>query len=418
EYPFKNDQAIALHTAYNGTVWAATSGGIIKKYNPQDGQFYDYPAAASFEGKKLGTIKDLHLINEHTMMVGTMNQVLLFDLYTLQMTALHTGNRELNDVHVHTNFRQSPAEFWFGTETGLYAYNIQTKKTDVVRKEISNPYSVTDNTVSAIYKDTEGGTWIGTYFGGVNYYSKPFNNFHKYFPEPGKNSISGNIVHEICKDKYGRLWIGTEDAGLNQLALQSGRFKSFMPGRTAGSIAYQNIHGLLAAGDELWIGTYEHGLDVMDLRTGRVIRHYEAALDSVSFHSNFIITLYQTKNSDILVGTWNGLFRYNRKTDNFSALPFFNSHIQSIHEDEDGTLWVGTYGSGLYYQNPVTQKKGRIQYQPGNKKGILNNYINSIYEDSRKNIWLCTEGGLSCLEPKTGKITNYSIENGLPDNQI
>src|SRR5690606_20810646 len=253
---------------------------------------------------------------------------------------------------------------------------------------------------------------------GVNYYSKPFNNFHKYFPEPGKNSISGNIVHEICKDKYGRLWIGTEDAGLNQLDLQSGRFKSFMPDRTAGSIAYQNIHGLLAAGDELWIGTYEHGLDVMDLRTGRVIRHYEAALDSVSFHSNFIITLYQTKNSDILVGTWNGLFRYNRKTDNFSALPFFNSHIQSIHEDEDGTLWVGTYGSGLYYQNPVTQKKGRIQYQPGNKKGILNNYINSIYEDSRKNIWLCTEGGLSCLEPKTGKITNYSIENGLPDNQI
>src|SRR5690606_2684868 len=67
---------------------------------------------------------------------------------------------------------------------------------------------------------------------------------------------------------------------------------------------------------------------------------------------------------------------------------------------------------------PVTQKKGHIQYQTGNKKGILNNYINSIYEDSRKNIWLCTEGGLSCLEPKTGKITNYSIENGLPDNQI
>ncbi len=62
---------------------------------------------------------------------------------------------------------------------------------------------------------------MGTFFGGVNYYSKQYNNFKKYFPEPGKNSLSGNIVHEICKDRYGGLWVGTEDAGLNGVKFQT-----------------------------------------------------------------------------------------------------------------------------------------------------------------------------------------------------
>src|SRR5690606_19951292 len=132
---------------------------------------------------------------------------------------------------------------------------------------------------------------------------------------------------EICKDKYGRLWIGTEDAGLNLYDPKNGLFKNFKPDKAKGSISYQNIHGLLAVEDELWIGTYEHGLDVMDLKTQKVVRHYSSGTEPGSFTSNFIVTLYKTKNSDLLVGTWNGLFIYSREKDNFTQHPFFNSPI-------------------------------------------------------------------------------------------
>ncbi len=47
---------------------------------------------------------------------------------------------------------------------------------------------------------------------------------------------------------------------------EPGASNNFYPTPATRSISYQNIHGLVACGNELWIGTYEHGLDVMDLR--------------------------------------------------------------------------------------------------------------------------------------------------------
>ncbi len=110
-------------------------------------------------------------------------------------------------------------EYWIGTETGIYIYNATDRKTIRLEKEYDNHYSISDNVIFTFCKDREGGLWIGTYFGGLNYYPKPFTTFQKYFPEYIKPSMSGNAIHEICKDQYGNLWVGTEDGGLNKMDL-------------------------------------------------------------------------------------------------------------------------------------------------------------------------------------------------------
>jgi ligand-binding sensor domain-containing protein/signal transduction histidine kinase/CheY-like chemotaxis protein len=415
QHNFKNNPSIALHISEKGTIWVATVNGFVKKFNSIRNTFDTYDIVGLFK-KDLTLINAIHSIGDTSLILGTIKHALLLNTKSLRIDNLFEKNSSIKTVHVHTILKESDSNFWLGTEAGLIITNSKTLKTTVVSKEISNPYSINDNIISSIYKDIEGGIWIATYFGGINYYSKHFNNFRKYFPEPGKNSISGNLVHELCKDQYGKLWIGTEDAGLNQMDPKTGHIKHFMPDNKQGSISYHNIHGLVADGDKLWIGTYEHGLDVMDLKTNKVIRHYNAGPNS--FTSDFIITLYKTRQSEILVGTWNGLFKYNRNDDTFSPLPYLNGHIQTIVEDDEGTLWVGTYGGGLYYQNSKSNKKGKIEYIQGKPNSLINNYINNLYQDSKKNFWLCTEGGLSKLTPSTGKITNYTFEDGLPDNQI
>ena len=416
-YPFEGEQTVALHISENGKIWIASNRGRVREYNASTDRFESYSIKELVGRQKIDPINTLYSVSDTLLLIGSTKKALLLNLRTLKVKNVFEGNKAIKDVHVHTIFQANANEFWFGTEAGLYIHNFKSGKTIIADKEYSNPYSVTDNIISAIEKDAEGGVWIGTYFGGVNYYSKQFNNFHKYFPEPGKNSLSGNLVHEICMDKYGRLWIGTEDAGLNFMDLKTGKIHSFLPDNKPGSISYRNIHGLVADGDELWIGTYEHGLDVMDLRTLKVVRHYNAAQNSSSFTSDFIVTLYRTRKGEILVGTWNGLFKYNRAKDNFSPFPFTNAHIQSIQEDTDGTLWVGTYGSGVYYINPETGQTGHVKYVP-KSAGLLNNYVNSVYRDSRNNLWFGTEGGISVYSPLSREFTNYTVENGLPDNQV
>ncbi|WP_069659222.1 hybrid sensor histidine kinase/response regulator transcription factor [Arcticibacter eurypsychrophilus] len=412
-YPIRQQQTIALHVSQKGTVLIATNTGLIKKYIAKSNQFTAFNISKIY-GKNLAQIKYIYSIGDTAIMVGTVTQTLLVNLKNSSVKNIVKNQ----STFVHTISKKSYNEFWIGTEAGLFIYNLANDSYKTAENEAGNPYSITDNVIYTMHKDREGGTWIGTFFGGINYYSKQSNNFSKYFPKSAKTSLSGNIAHEICRDKYGKIWIGTEDAGLNQLNLANGKFLNFLPDKKPGSISYHNIHGLIAVNDELWIGTLEHGLDVMDLRTNKIIRHYNAAQNSTSFTSDFIVSLYKRKNGDILIGTWNGLFKYNRKTDNFSLIPFFYGHIQTISEDAEGTLWVGTYGNGAYYANEAKNKRGHIIYKPGIKSGLINNYVNNVYLDSKKNVWFCTEGGLSHYAVSTGKIISFTTDNGLPDNQI
>ena len=416
-YRVPNDETVALNISPSGTVWAATGTGLVRRYNRAADRFEDHNFARLTGEKRISRVQEIYPIDEQQVLVGTFNHVYQFNTATGTLKDIFQNHPFTREVQLHTITQQSPAELWLGTETGLYIYNLRTGKTVQVQKQQTNPYSITDNVITSFCRDKEGGTWIGTFFGGVNYYSREFNKFQKYFPQPAPNTLSGNLVHEICSDQWGNLWVGTEDAGLNKIDLRTGTIQHFTPDQGQGSISYSNIHGLVAVGNELWVGTYEHGLDVLDIRTGKVIRHYNAGNDSASFKSDFIVTLHKTRTNDLLVGTWLGLFRYNRAKDNFSTLRFFNTQVQGIHEDAQGVIWGNTYGNGVYYYNPATGKGGNLRHDSLKKNSLVNNYVNGLYEDHQRNFWFSTEGGLTKYE-RSGKITNYTMEAGLPDNQV
>ena len=99
-----------------------------------------------------------------------------------------------------------------------------------------------------------------------------------------------------------------------------------------------------------------HGLDIMNIKTGKIIRHYNAGPGLHDLKNNFIVTIFQTRSGDILIGTQNGLFKYNRQTDDFSSVPHFESQIQTLWEDEDGTIWACTRGNGVIFYNPRLKK--------------------------------------------------------------
>lgn len=162
--------------------------------------------------------------------------------------------------------------------------------------------------------------WAGTYFGGINYYSPKYSLFEKYYPDNSKESISGNAVREICEYYLGNIWIGTEDFGLNKLNPKTGEITQFVPTGKDGSIAYSNIHGLLAVGNDLWIGTFEHGLDIMNIRTGKVRKHYNTGLGKGDLKSNFIVSFFQTKSGGLYVGSAYDLYKYIPKIDGFESI--------------------------------------------------------------------------------------------------
>lgn len=414
-------EASSVCRSSDGALWISTTSGLLEKYNPGSDAFTACDLFAHSPKNSSAWIEKIYATSNGLILAGTsIHGAKLFDTRSGRYEDILTYNPDKTEIFARNFVQTSEDECWIGTESGIFIYNMKTRQLTNLRKKYNDPYSISDNAVYTFCRDKEGGIWAGTYFGGINYYPKQYNSFHKLFPKSGENSLSGYVVREIHQDHNGYLWIGTEDAGLNKLDTATGIFTHFQPTGNKGSIAYTNIHGLLVDGNELWIGTFEHGLDVMNIKTGRVIRHYSESSGEHALKSNFIYCLYQSAGSDIMVGTTRGAYSYNRRNDNFDLLPGMpvNNWYSSLLEDKQGIIWGGTYGNGVNYYNTRTKTAGNLRYDAKDKTSLGSDRINSIFEDSRRNLWFATEGGLCKFNRNNNNFTRYTTKNGLPTNFI
>lgn len=411
-----NGYATSICKDYADNLWVATSSGMLGKFDPVSAKFESYDLFSRTPGSTGRHIIKLFDTKKGSLLIGTLNQgIKLFDIATGDYKDILIYNHDKTEIFAKDFLQSSKNEFWAATEYGIFIYDIDLGKFTSLRMQYNNIYSISDNAINTLSRDKEGGIWAGTRFGGISYYPYPYTPFQKYFTQDGTNSIMGNGVHEICPDLDGNLWIGTEDAGLNKLDARTKIFEHFRPDGKKGSISYSNIHGLLLVGNELWIGTYQYGLDRMNLKTGKVFKHYTAGPNS--FNSNFIVHLYKTSANEILVGTWEGLFRYNKAKDNFSLVPGFHFQTQSALEDTQGLLWICTLGNGVFTLDQKTGAIRNYRYKGANSvDSLCNNMVNGQFLDSRGNMWFATEGGLSKFDRVTGKFKTYTTTDGLPSN--
>jgi ligand-binding sensor domain-containing protein/signal transduction histidine kinase len=414
-------EATSICTSPDGTLWASTSLGYLKKYNGARDSFDSYDLFAHSKIPVSRWVERVYATNNETIWVGTSNQgAKSFNVSTSQYKDILTYNPDKTEIFVRNFVQTSADEIWIATESGIFIYNIKTGRTDNLQKTYNDPYSISDNAVYAFCKDREGGIWAGTYFGGVNYYPRQHTPFRKFFPQVGQNSLSGNVVREIHEDPEGNLWIGTEDAGLNKYVPTTGKFISFHPTGAKGSISYTNIHGMLIDGNELWIGTFEHGLDVMNTQTGQVVQHYSMGNDEHSLKSNFIYCISRIGKDSITLGTTRGAYLFNRAENNFSLIKGMplNMWYTSLLKDDKGIIWAGTFGNGLNYVDTKTGKAGNFRYIASDKNSFGSDRVNSIFEDSQKNLWFATEGGLCRFNRAAQNFKTYTTKNGFPSNFI
>lgn len=309
----------------------------------------------------------------------------------------------------------SDNELWIGAESGLYIYNLRQGEYTHLRSSINDPYSLSDNAIYSLCIDREGGIWIGSYFGGVNYYPRFYTNFEKYYPKGTEDGLHGKRVREFCQDNQGILWIGTEDGGLNRFNPKTKTFSFFTP-----SNAFTNVHGLCMVDDYLWVGTFSKGVKVVDTRTGTVVKTYQKTDSPRSLIDNSVFSICRTTTGDIYLGTLFGLLRYNRQSDDFDRVPELNGRfVYDIKEDSGGNLWLATYANGAYCYN-VSEKKWKNYLHDENNPGSLPyDKVVSIFEDSHRQVWLTTQGGGFCLfHPDTETFTGYDSADGLPNDVV
>ncbi len=293
---------------------------------------------------------------------------------------------------------------WFGTEEGVSRFDGYNFTNYKYSPDDTNCISA--NYIWSLFEDSEGFIWIGT-GNGLNKFDPVTEIFSHYFhDEKQVESISDNDVTCILEDSDGYLWIGTSH-GLNQYDRKMQKFKHFIHDpNNPNSLSLNYISCLYedSRGD-LWIGTgiitaeVSGGINKLNRKTEQFIRYkFDAGLTG---HSNWIMALAEDAAGNIWIGTDAGLKIYNGKSHNFTNNGYNGSlfpdqgltSIRAVFFDSKRNLWAGSYSSGLASLDKFSTEFILHQNNPQDSYSLSNNKVQSVYEDRNGCLWIGTKGG-------------------------
>lgn len=397
QYEFRgaNGSMASVLVDSENQIWAVTNWGTptISKLNKAENTFE--PFCITYE-TDAGNSNSLVMLedSEHALWLGTWES-------GLQKIDRHTGKAVIylhpsagkGSTHIHSLMEYAPHELLIGSDDGLLLFNTLTCEHRLFTEDETNPYSLSNRFVYPIVKDREGGIWIGTYYGGVNYISPNTGQFECFAHSRFSNSVNGTVIGRFCEDSYGRIWIASDDGGLSCYSPKDRNFTHYLTNENKNSLSYHNVHALCMDGDNLWIGTYTGGVNVLNLKTGlfKVYTSYadnQSTLDGTSSYA-----IFRDREKRIWVTSMAGVNLYNREEDNFIRVKDLESLTIDIDQDADGNIWFSTQGKGLFKYNP--DKKTWKNYVHSNVSGALvNDQVNCVLIDGNGNMWVGTMNGL------------------------
>lgn len=420
-----------------GNIWVGTQYGLnrLDTATGHFSRFYFDPY--NTESLSHHVITDIAEDPEGNILIGTLGGLNMYNPSTDNFKRFPYNKDNiysLNNGFVNTLYTDNQGNVWIGTDKGgVSRYNIYQKPFEYFIHQPNNLNSLSHNTVNSLL-DEPGTLWIGTAGGGLNRYDKARNKFTAYRNIPqDSHGLNNDFISALHRDKNQTLWVGTWGGGLHKLQSLhgNGTFKKYFPLEDDDN-SLCNVYVSSIFEDEngfLLIGTLG-GLDLF-LPDQEKFIHIAADPES-SKRITEVGCILKDKAGDYWIGSRLGLFHINGAklgpglTDedlthfvhipgDRSSLP--GNYVISLHEDRSGSLWVGTYGSGL--SKIDYDADGSINFtQFTEKDGLSNNVIYSILEDEKENLWLSTDKGLSRFDTQKLEFTNYYVTDGLQTNQF
>jgi signal transduction histidine kinase/ligand-binding sensor domain-containing protein/CheY-like chemotaxis protein/AraC-like DNA-binding protein len=418
EIPGCCNNIYGIYADSDNRIWAtgnSAHSAAVYRLNRNTDAFEEFPLTYP-RGGGYSNALSVYEDSSHNLWLGTWNAGLQkVDRYTGEVTAYLSPASGNGARHIHGINEYADQVLLVGSDDGLILLNTVTGEHKRFLPGETDPYSLSNRFVYPILKDREGGLWIGTYYGGVNYVSPRDGQFESFVHTRYANSVSGSVISRFSEDRRGNIWIGSDDGGLSCYQPGTGRFTHYLPKEGRNSLSYHNVHALCFDGDDLWIGTYSGGLNVLDTRTGR-FRLYTSSQDGRTIDHNSIYAIFKDRNGNMWVTSMIGVNLYDRKTDSFIRLKEFGSVTMDIKQDTRGDLWFALQGKGVFRYSPGTQSWKNYLHDSSDAATLPGNMVNCIYTGTDGEVRIGTTDGLCIYNPHEDNFERVDL--GTPNQNI
>jgi len=426
-------------TSYKGEIWCVKDDSLFV-YNPST-QSLDFRLKTNIptitcihlagEDIWLGTTTGLYLIRENQRIECLIEEIDVYRVFKSSSGEVWVGSRmgglyrirKDGTIDYFSEFDSSSnkiasdqirdfvedkyGNIWFGTFRGLHCYNSFTGQFSVVKRE-ALPGGLTHSSVFSLYIDRQETIWVGTYYGGINYFNPEGDIFSYYVDNQDRDDcLNYPFVGHMVEDKKGNVWICTEGGGLNFLDRKTRKFRHLVSGGK-NSIAHNNLKSI--AYDEkrnvLYLGTHTGGLSRYDIDQDKFYNFYfEGKSDERGNMPNNIIQDVKIYENKLYVAARNGLFMMDLDTQEFTYL---NQYCVSLTFDSKGRMWLARAGELMRFdvENPNNSRTYSLQ-DYGIRFGITR------IIDYRGTLYFGTLGsGLYRLNEQDGTLTQYTETGG------
>lgn len=331
----------------------------------------------------------------------------------------HTQINELQTNVVRDLLADKAGNILIATDNGLYRMNKESKQIE----RLDNPadiHSLSNPQVTALMQDAEGGIWIATNGGGMNYMSRQASLFSYYYPtgEDGKKEAQRGIG-PMCEDDKGNLYIGTHH-GIYCLRHGEEQPSNFLKGETRRQL--YDIRTLWLDQQILWAGTYGNGIIRIDLKTRASTIYTHNKNQTNTLPSDYVLDLYRDKDNKLYVGTTNGLCWLDERAEEFLLVTPIGAmvSVEDIYEDTAHNLWVATSSNGVFRCDKSNNSWRHYQHSREQRASLTSNNVTTLIEDASGHLWMGTNGGGLCLfHADTETFSDFDIQGpALPSKVI
>ncbi len=418
-----------LEVAPDGSLWVATDGGGVSRWDPETDRFltwrYDPEDPESLSSDRVRTIK---AAADGTIWIGTRENGLdRLDPATGRVDHLAhdpadpttLSNNEIFDIAL-----ASDGTVWVGTLAGLNRVDATSLSVERVPGDRIGEAGLEDDYIRALAFAPDGRLFAGTQDVGLWALDTTTMTATREHGEPGSaRSLPASPINAVFVDSAERLWVGT-DAGLSLHMPRHQGFQTFLHDATdSSSLGGNGIFSIFQdSGDVLWVGTRTAGVSKWNPRSWS-FGHVMAA--SPSSGGAAIITAFSRPRKDELwVGTFgdgvlvldsNGEPSHQYVNDPDDPASLGDDRVMALLADSSGSVWAGTMRAGLNRIDPASGRVERFMNDPDDPSSLAADGVMALHESGSGHIWVGTfGGGVSRFDPSSGTFDNFAPVDGEP----
>ncbi|VBB48421.1 conserved hypothetical protein [uncultured Paludibacter sp.] len=351
------------------------------------------------------------------------------------------SSNEITPIHI-----DKAQNLWFETSKfGINRFNLDTHQYKSYNVTTVDFMNFVAPPLSFVIEDIHGQIWIQPKGGGFSLYNSETDQLEPFFNSPtAENWLFSNSIHSAFSDKQGNLWLSTHTHGLEKVVFDNSFFTTIRISSKKYPKTANEVRAVFEDGNlNIWVSTKDRKLTVFDKNKTKIGEF--GADGNISSNNLMPATAYcmiEDKEKNIWIGTKGAGVFLLKRTHNplkFSVSQYKNipsdvyslsdNNIYSIFQDNDGKIWIGTFGGGL---NLMENKEGNAKFI--NHRNHLENYpiefasqVRFVTQSKQGNICLGTTGGMLMFSPKFTsaeaiQFKRYSLEqnnrNGITNNDV